>query len=322
MKKFIVLLLSVSLLLISIAGCKKNRKSPVNDGSDSNTTSEQESVPQANPETDFEYKKNDDGGITITRYIGESLDVIIPDKIDNTPVTQIGHLAFVTDFAIAITPSNEIHSIQMPNTITLIDTGAFTKCNTLESVVLSEKLITIGAFAFQECVKLKHITIPSTVREIGDQAFEGAGLETIVFKDGLETIGGYGAFARTQIKQLVLPSTLKDTGSSTFAACLNLESVVLNEGLVKIGHKSFVSNPKLKEIVIPKTVEYVTEMDFNVCSGLEKIMFEGNAPATFEYSDPISGLWEPYNVHFTIYYHEGAQGFASPEWYGYPTQIW
>jgi hypothetical protein len=55
---------------------------------------------------------------------------------------------------------------------------------------------------------------------------------------------------------------------------------------------------------------------------LEKIKFEGNAPATFEYSDSIMGVWEPYYVYFTVYYHEGAEGFTSPEWYGYSTEIW
>ena len=150
----------------------------------------------------------------------------------------------------------------------------------------------------------------------------GAGLETVTFEEGIETIGGYGSFADTQIKELFLPSTVKEIGNFTFGACPNLETVVLNEGLEIIGHKAFVNNPKLKEIVIPKTVLVVTEMDFTMCSGLEKIKFDGDAPATFEWSDEIIGVNEPYDVHFTIYYHEDAKGFTSPKWYGYPTKTW
>ena len=127
---------------------------------------------------------------------------------------------------------------------------------------------------------------------------------------------------QTQIKELILPSTVKEIGRSTFAENQKLESVVLNEGLVTIGHKAFVSNPSLKEIVIPKTVEFVTEMDFNMCSGLEKIMFEGDAPDTFEYSDELAGVVNPIDLNFTVYYHQGAIGFTSPTWYGYVTNIW
>ena len=319
MKKTLLLLLSVSLLLIAFSGCNTTNDLQTTDTS---TTDNQTAEQEPNPESDFEYEANEEGGITITRYIGQSKAVVIPETIQNKPVTQIGVYAFVTKNTIRQYPSNAVHSLQMPNTITKILDQAFYECDELKSVTLSKNLNLIAFAAFQECTQLKHITIPAKITQIGDQAFENSGLETVTFEEGIEVIGGYGSFACTQLKQLVLPSTVKEIGLSTFSANPNLETVILNEGLVKIGHKAFVNNPRLKEIVIPKTVEFVTEMDFNMCSGLEKIMFEGDAPATFEYSDEISGVWEPYDVHFTIYYHEGAKGFTSPEWYGYLTEIW
>lgn len=331
MKKTITLLLATALFLSTLTGCTKasenNADSTVAQTNESTatTTSSSNTDPtpeQANPASDFEYEANEDGGMTITRYIGQSRDVVIPETIQNKPVTQIGAYAFVTKNTIRQYPSNAVHSLQMPNTITKILDQAFYQCDELKSVTLSKNLNLIDFAAFQECTQLKHVTIPAKVTWIGDAAFDSSGLETIIFEKGIEIIGGYGSFACTQLKQLVLPFTVKEIGLSTFAANPNLETVILNEGLVKIGHKAFVNNPRLKEIVIPKTVEFVTEMDFNMCSGLEKIMFEGDAPATFEYSDEISGVWEPYDVHFTIYYHEGAKGFTSPEWYGYSTQVW
>lgn len=311
MRKFLALLLVVSLFVVALSGC--------NNG---DITNEQNQTATPNPASDFEYETNEDGGITITRYIGQSKNVVIPATIQNSPVTQIGICAFVTQNTIRQNPSNVVSSLQMPNTITKILDKAFYRCDELTSITLSKNLNLIAFAAFQECTQLKHVTIPAKLTWIGDAAFDSSGLETIIFEEGIEIIGGYGSFACTQLKQLVLPSTVKEIGLSTFAANPNLETVILNEGLVKIGHKAFVNNPRLKEIVIPKTVEFVTEMDFNMCSGLEKIMFEGDAPATFEYSDEISGVWEPYDVHFTIYYHEGAKGFTSPEWYGYSTQVW
>jgi len=317
MKRIFGLIISVGLLLTLFVGCNNSSNPSI-----TQTTEPAETIQQPNPASDFEYETNEDGGITITRYIGQSKNVIIPETIQNMPVTQIGRCAFVTKNTVRQYPSNVVHSLQMPNTITKILGKAFYQCDELQSVTLSKNLNLIEFSAFQECTQLKHITIPAKTTQIGDEAFDSSGLETVIFEEGIEVIGGYGSFACTQLKQLVLPSTVKEIGMYAFSANPNLETVVLNEGLVKIGPRAFVNNPKLKEIVIPKTVEFVTEMDFNMCSGLEKIMFEGDAPATFEFSDEISGVWEPYNVNFTIYYHEGAEGFTSPKWYGYPTQVW
>ena len=296
MKKSFLFPLLLCLALLSFSGC--------------NSSLPPRNVP--NPSSDFEYEVNNEGGITITKYVGKSCDVIIPNTIQGKEVMEIGKLAFASNIAT---------SVRMPDTVVSINAYAFYQCDKLETIELSKNLTEIMAGAFQECTQLKHITIPAKVTQIGDQAFEGAGLESIIFEEGIETIGGYGSFAQTQIKELVLPSTVKEIGRSTFAANQKLESIVLNEGLITIGHKAFVNNPSLKEIIIPKTVEFVTEMDFNMCSGLEKILFDGDAPATFEYSDEIAGVWEPYDVHFTVYYREGAKGFTSPTWYGYPAQI-
>lgn len=277
---------------------------------------------ESNPVEDFIYEENDEGGITITRYIGQDDTVIIPDTIQNKPVTQIGVQAFVTKNTVLQNPSNVVTSLQMPDTVTTINDCAFEECEQLEKIILSNNLTQIGACSFQKCKSLKQVTIPSTVKCIGDEAFSESGLETIVFENGIEKIEGYGAFAGTQLEQVVFPSTLKEIGPSAFAACSNLETIALNEGLVSVGHKAFCANPKLKEIVIPKTVKFITEMEFTSCPNLEKIMFDGDAPSTFQYSDEISGIWEPYDVDFTIYYHKNANGFTSPKWYGYPTKLW
>ena len=298
MKKTLCLFLTLVLVAAIFVGC----------GNIDGTEDLQES-----PVGDFEYETNDENGITVLKYIGQSDTVVIPREIQNQPVTKIGDRAF---------EQTAVISVVIPDAVTVIGNECFYRCERLESVALSENLIQIGASAFQECTQLKRITIPSATQQIGDQAFNASGLEEVIFEEGIERIGGYGCFSQTHIKKLVLPSTVKEIGLSAFAACPNLEIVELNEGLVEIGHKAFVSNPSLKEIVIPSTVRVVTEMDFNMCSGLKKVMFEGNAPNTFEYSDEVSGVWEPYDLDFTVYYHEGAEGFTSPEWYGYPTKTW
>ena len=95
MKKTISLLLTLVLLLSTFSGCVSVfEKQPENTGE--NTTTAPYLNKETNPASDFEYKTNEDGGITITRYIGQNKNVIIPETIQNMPVTQIGLHAFVT----------------------------------------------------------------------------------------------------------------------------------------------------------------------------------------------------------------------------------
>lgn len=298
MKKILALFFAIIILILAIplSGCNDPAK-------------------KTNPESDFKYEE-ENGGIKILWYIGKSETVVIPNEIQNLPVTKLGGQAFMKN--------NLVTSVIMPDTVVEIRFDCFSECSKLESITLSKNLESIGDRAFYKCTSLKHITIPSKTNVIGYTAFESSGLETIVFEEGLEIIGGYGSFARTKIKEIRLPSTAREIGDSAFGANPDLETVVLNEGLVTIGHKAFAANPKLKEIVIPKTVKYVTYQDFNACSGLKKVKFEGNAPETFEftYTDPDLGIEETWDLDFTVYYHEGATGFTSPTWYGYKTEIW
>ena len=309
MKKRILAVLLSALILANVTACNNS----TSDQESGSTTEASQQELQPTPAEYFEYTENEEGGITITKYIGKDSNVVIPDAIEDKPVTQIGIEAF---------RSNLVVSLKMPDSITKIGGGAFDTCDKLEEITVSNNLESIGAYAFHKCEQLKHMKIPSKVRYIGDQAFTKSGLETLEIENGIEEFNGYATFAATQLKQIVLPPSVKLIGNQTFAGCPNLESVILNEGLVTIDFKAFCANPKLKGIVIPKTVTTVTDIVFTQCSRLEKVMFEGDAPSTFKYSDSVSGVWEPYDVHFTVYYHENAQGFTSPEWYGYPTANW
>jgi hypothetical protein len=96
----------------------------------------------------------------------------------------------------------------------------------------------------------------------------------------------------------------------------------LNEGLVEIEYNAFGGSNKFTEIIIPATVMTMEEKAFSSCTALEKVMFEGDAPSPFVTYDPFGDREEPWFVSYTIYYHKNAKGFTSPEWNGYPTEIW
>ena len=120
----------------------------------------------ANPASDFEYKAISDG-IEITKYIGTSTKVRIPEKIKGKPVTIIGYLAFY---------DSSITEVHVPNSVTYIRMEAFTHCKKLTSVTLGNSVTTISEAAFYNCISLKSINVPESLTEIGWKAFYNSGL--------------------------------------------------------------------------------------------------------------------------------------------------
>ncbi|MBN2017551.1 MAG: leucine-rich repeat domain-containing protein [Candidatus Cloacimonetes bacterium] len=146
---------------------------------------------------DFEYTfiNND---LTITDYLGEVKELIIPDSIDGFPVTAIGDTAF-TD--------NNLYSVTIPSSVKTIGEEAFYN-NSLSSVFIpnSVTVISDGAFDYN-C--LDSVNIPQSVKVIGKEAFCDNLLESVIIPDSVIEIGE-NAFSWNDIDYLILPLPKKD----------------------------------------------------------------------------------------------------------------
>lgn len=315
MKKSISFITLLFLVLSLLVGC--------------NVESDELDPASPNPVSDFEYVVNKDGGITITKYVGTDKSVVIPSKIEEKDVTHIGYDAFYR---------TEIESVLIPDTVIGLFDSAFYGCEQLKTVILSDNLISIGedafcecyslteielpnslekieSYAFYCCTELKTITVPGNTDYISTFAFAKTGLESVIIEEGVKHIGA-DAFMATQVKEVVIPSSVEVIGDGAFASC-QLDTIVLNEGLKHIGASSFDNNVNLASVVIPSTVEYMEFQPFPRCIALKSIYFKGDAPDGF-----TKNTMEDLPSDCVIYYHDGAEGFTSPEWCGYKTEIW
>ena len=324
MKNFLCLLLGLILVMTVFAGCNiipednadsnnddtlENTES-ITDTDAQNTGSENALV--ETPAEYFLYQPLSDGTIEIS-YIGQNNCVIVPERIDGMMVSTIAEKGFQS-------ARSFLKNVTLPNTIKEIKRNAFDDCTLLESINIPKSVFQIGSCAFRGCTSLTTISIHSDcLTETSSEIFALSGLREVTLGEGITCIPKY-CFVETHISQIELPTTVKTIGDNAFSAC-NLEKISLNNGLVTIGHKAFSANVSLKEITIPKTVINITEMAFSGCSALNKVVFEGNAPTSYIYSDDISGIWYPVNTNYVVYYHSGADGFTFPEWNGYRTQI-
>jgi len=102
---------------------------------------------------------NDNG--TIFQYNGTDKDVKIPDEIDGITIDCIGSGVF---------DGNDITSIEIPDSVTWIDSFAFENCGSLKSVNLSGSMTKLWTY-FTECTSLEKIYIPAGIIDIEDGIF-------------------------------------------------------------------------------------------------------------------------------------------------------
>lgn len=150
------------------------------------------SMPQsslADDSKDYEYIDNGDGTCTITAYIGDKSDIVIPNTLSNESnqtldVVAIGDGAF--EYNIIFLPENKTNNIK------------------IKKIVIPEGIKTIGSSAFWGN-ELTHITIPKGVVYIGSDAFWGNELKEVSLPDTVTYIGS-GAFNYCDLSSFKLPN--------------------------------------------------------------------------------------------------------------------
>ena len=80
----------------------------------------------------------------------------------------------------------------IPDSVTLIEAGAFQGCRGLTSITIPDSVSSIEDLTFGGCHSLTNITIPDGVTSIGELAFTGCeSLTSITIPDGVTSIGKY-----------------------------------------------------------------------------------------------------------------------------------
>ena len=203
----------------------------------------------------FEYVI-ESNSITITDYVGNQRDVIIPSVIDGYPVKKIGNQAFQN--------CDYITNITIPDGVTIIGDeysdrwtgGPFQYCSNLSSITIPDSVTSIGSDAFGGCTNLSSITIPGSVTRIGKGAF--VGLSNIVFANGCTKID----LSCTSLTSITIPDSVT---SINLSGCTSLTSITIPDGVTSINLSGCTS---LTSITIPDSV---TSINLSGCTSLSNI---------------------------------------------------
>ena len=149
-----------------------------------------------------------------------------------------------------------IVSVRLPDTLTSIETGAFSGCGSLKSVRIPAQtdiipqrafygctalekvefaegsvLVIIDEGAFKDCTALRQISLPGSVYGIGDEAFMYCeSLERLEIPDKVQTLYPDTFLGCSSMKELVLPAELSsEIYGGFFLGCESLESIVISK---------------------------------------------------------------------------------------------
>lgn len=203
--------------------------------------------------------------------------LVIPEKVydgdKEYTVTEVAAQGF--------TRCQQLTSVEMPNTVTVLNNDCFMTCTALTDVVLSNSLKTIGRFAFNGS-KIKSITLPVTLESIGNQAFcncfelmefvmDGTGEyfsveDGILFNADKTTLVSY---PNMKGDTYVIPSFVTTIGENAFYSCNALKSVTVGDNVESVLQGAFYNCAALEQIVLPNTVTTLEDWVFAYCYALK-----------------------------------------------------
>ena len=202
----------------------------------------------ATPENQFTVSRNSAGtGMIITGYTGTGGVIVIPARIQNLPVVEIGDNAFST------TNRNSRN------------VGSIT------SVTIPSGVTRIGNQAFFDCRVLSSVTIPNTVTVIGDSAFQGTALTSITIPNSVTNLGQM-VFAETRLRTITIPSSITVLQDGLFYDCASLTTVTIQGSSVRIGEAVFYGVPNLQIRVPANSVNAYKTASANWSTWADKIV--------------------------------------------------
>lgn len=131
-------------------------------------------------EADFQVESLGPGTCVVTGCTATDAYISVPEEIQGMKVIRIGTRAF---------EESEATVISIPDSVTYIESYAFSKCENLKSLELSRYLEKVGALAFNECPALTQVIFPNGMTEFEGTPFgRCVSLQVVYIPDSVTVI--------------------------------------------------------------------------------------------------------------------------------------
>ena len=225
---------------------------------------------------DFEYEALNGTYCTITGYVGNDSEVLLPSKINEYIVQRVSQNAF--------RDNKKIKKVFFPPTVTQIESGVFQNCTELEYAALNIGLSNIASNTFYGCEKLTKIVLPISLETIAYNAFcDCSGLTEICIPDSVTGIEGRAFYNCKNLSKIELSPNWKTTNvsgsysyESPFVGCSSLKEISLPSGMAKIPNYAFADWKELEKVYLHEKIVEIGNSAFEDCTGLkEAVLNEG-----------------------------------------------
>lgn len=180
---------------------------------------------------DFEFRDETDNTITITKYIGDESNVVVPSTISNKTVKTIAEDAFEN--------CSFVESLILPSQVTNLEYKSLLGCSNLEALTLSGNVSGSLKYFFGN----NEDNVPLS-------------LETITFAEGSTTYSKvlFDELSAAHLFKVNLPASVTTTPNDAFYNCINIKEAYVPEGVRTLSNRTFCSCPNLTYVNIPRSV--------------------------------------------------------------------
>ena len=183
----------------------------------------------------------------------------------------------------------------IPNSVTTIESYAFSGCSGLTSVTISDGVTGIDYGAFFGCSELASVIIPKSVTSIAEPywysfegsdrwipgAFDGCSGLTSVTIPSCWVLSAIFPDSYSRISSVTIPSGSTAIADYAFKGCGSLTSISIPDSVTSIGDEAFYNCASLENLAIPDSVTDYGVNCFEGCPAytrqLYRAVFGGNA---------------------------------------------
>lgn len=229
------------------------------------------------------YVREETNSVEIRGYHGDEVDVVVPDRIDGMPVTEVIFGAFCYD-------CENITSVFIPESVVYIGSDVFLGSYKLTNIQVSSDnpvYASEGGILYDKektelicCPRGKQgkITdLPDSLESIKEYAFHYGKLTGVDLPESVKCIGDYAFEWCSHLESIKIPKNVSSIGTYAFSFCDNLADIELSEGLKQIEHSAFLGCA-ISEIKLPDSLECLEEWVFGSCDNLLNIQTSPENP--------------------------------------------
>lgn len=153
---------------------------------------------------------------------------------------------------------------------------AFSDCANLINIEIPESVTSIDSYAFRNCTNLTTIEIPESVTSIGGDAFASCtNLTSIKIPENVTRISIGMFYECTNLANIEIPASVTHIGYYAFGYCTSLTNIEIPKNVTSIGGVAFRGCTSLTDIRIPASVTNIGHSVFEECSSLTTVNFLG-----------------------------------------------